>query len=75
MKYKILLIKGLLLKENKNEDNQYLSPIFLRPKMNGTYRLICNMQELNQNIDYHQLKMKSLQTAIQIMTKGYYRLQ
>lgn len=42
--------------ESIHEDNQYLSPIFLRPKKNGTYRLICNLQGLNQTIAYHHLK-------------------
>lgn len=66
------LIDKRVIVESQHEDNQYLSPMVLRPKKNGTYRLICNLQELNQNIAYYHLKIKSLQTAIQIKTKGYY---
>lgn len=33
--------------------------------------LICNLQGLNQTIAYHHLKMNSLQTANQIMTKSF----
>lgn len=66
------LIDKSVIVESQHEDDQFLSPIFLRPKKNGTYRLICNLQELNENIAYHHFKMESLQTAIQMMTKGCY---
>lgn len=56
--------------ESQHEDNQFL--FFLKPKKNGTYRLKCNLQELNENIAYHHFKMESLQTAVQMMTKGCY---
>ena len=41
-----LLAKKIII-ESENEDGQFVSPIFLRPKTNGTFRLICNLKELN----------------------------
>lgn len=39
------LLKLSVLKTVEPEDGQYLSPIFLRPKKNGEYRLILNLKK------------------------------
>lgn len=48
---------------------KYLSPIFLRPKKDGTQRMILNLKKFNKYVQYHHFKMDSLQTAIHLMTK------
>ena len=66
-----LLAKKIII-ESENEDGQFVSPIFLRPKKNGTFRLICNLKELNEFIVYRHFIMESLQSALRMMTKNCY---
>ena len=48
-------------------DDEFISNIFLRPKKDGTFRIIFNTKELNDSVEYHHFKMDTLQTAIQLM--------
>lgn len=66
-----LLAKKIVI-ESEYEQDQFISPIFLRPKKNGTFRLICNLKELNESIVYRHFKMKSLQSALRMITKDCY---
>ena len=54
------------------EEGQIISNIFLRPKKDGTHRLILNLKVFNQIVEYHHFKMDSLQTIIQLMEKDCY---
>ena len=45
-----LLDKGVITRWDKNSA-KYLSNIFLREKKNGSFRLILNLNELNQKLD------------------------
>ena len=38
--------------------------IFIFPKKDGTYRLILNLKNLNDHVEYHHFKMDTLQSAI-----------
>lgn len=53
-------------------EGQFLSPIFLRMKKNGEYRLILNLKELNQHIVYRHFKMDTFENAITLITKNMY---
>ena len=66
-----LLAKKIII-ESENEDGQFVPPMFLRPKKNGTFRLICNLKELNEFIVYRLFKIESLQSALRMMTKNCY---
>ena len=37
---------------------------FVRSKKDGHHRLILNLKDMNQYIEYHHFKMDTLQTAI-----------
>jgi hypothetical protein len=50
-----LLKKGVIL-ESTHEPNEYISPIFLRPKKDGSHRMILNLKCLNQSVTYQHLK-------------------
>ncbi len=41
--------------------------IFLRPKKNGKFRLILNLKDLNQDIEYKKFKMETLECIIKMM--------
>jgi hypothetical protein len=61
-----------VLKVVEAEKGKYLSPIFMRPKKNGEYRLILNLKKLNKSVEYHHFKMDTFENAIKIITKNCY---
>ena len=44
-----------------------MSPIFTRDKRNGSYRMILNLKQLNNHIEYEHFKMESLQSVLNII--------
>lgn len=66
------LLKLGVLKIVEPVDGQYLSPIFVRPKKNGEYRMILNLKKLNEHVEYHHFKMDTLESALKLITKNTY---
>ena len=64
------LLKKGVLEIAKPEQGQVVSPIFLVPKADGSYRMILNLKELNQHVVYHHCKMDTLSTITQIMKEN-----
>ena len=64
-----LLTKGIT-KETCHEEKGFVSPIFMSHKSNGGIRLILNLKQVNKNIEYHQFKMDSIITVLNLITKG-----
>ena len=56
-----LLLKNVI-EETLPEPDQILSPIFLVPKPDGSYRLILNLKQFNTCITYRHFKMDTLNT-------------
>ena len=56
----------------EHEPGEVISGIFLRPKKDGSHRLILNLKELNKSVVYHHFKMDTLNTIISLMQKGAY---
>ena len=54
--------------ECEPEPNQFVSPVFTRPKNDGSHRMILNLKSLNKHITYHHFKMDTLQTALLLVT-------
>ena len=48
---------------------EFISPIFSRPKKNGSVRIILNLKDFNDNVEYHHFKMDNRQMAARLMTK------
>ena len=46
---------------------EYISSIFVRPKKDGTPRMILNLKDLNEFVVYHHFKMDTLESAIKLM--------
>ena len=47
--------------------NQVVSNIFLRPKKDGSFRLILDLTWVNEHVEYAHFKMCSLNTALEMM--------
>ena len=58
-----LLKKGVVV-ECEHEPAEYVSPIFLKEKTDGTQRLIVNLKNLNKHLEYKHFKMQTLQTTL-----------
>ena len=49
-------------------DDLYLSNVFLRPKKDGSYRLILNLKDLNEYIVYK--KLETLDSIVKLIRPG-----
>ena len=58
--------------DNKPMEGEYISNIFIRPKKDGSIRLILNLKHFNKFVEKKHFKMSSLQTAIDLMEKDAY---
>ncbi len=47
---------------------EYISNIFLRQKPNNTYRVILDLKDLNESVQYHHFKMDTFKTALNLVT-------
>ena len=64
------LLKKGVIKRSMHEQGEFISPIFLRAKPDGTHRVILNLKEFNQFVEYHHFKMDTLETAVNMMKPG-----
>ena len=53
--------------ETERESGDFLSPIFLREKKDGSHRMILNLKVLNKSITYHHFKLDNLGSVIKLM--------
>lgn len=67
----VLLSKGVV-EHSIHEKGEYISQIFLRPKKDGSYRLILNLKGLNQYVEYFHFKMDTVWSAIKLMKPHCY---
>ena len=63
---KSLLAKGVIVPSD-TEPGEYISPIFITPKKDGSYRMILNLKQFNEHVAYHHFKMDTLASAISMM--------
>ena len=68
---KRLLEKSVIV-PSCHETGEFVSTIFVRPKPVGAHRLMLNLKRFNEHVAYHQFKMESLKSALQIMKPGCY---
>ena len=64
-----LLEKGVI-KVSSPEPGEFISSIFLRPKPDGSHRVILNLKQFNEFVEYYHFKMDTLETAITMMKPG-----
>ena len=49
----------------------WVSNIFLRPKKDGSYRMILNLKPLNKFVAYHKFKMKGIYDVLKMVHKNF----
>ena len=64
------LLKLKVIEVTQRQAGQILSPIFLRKKRNGGYRVLLNLKKLNQHIPYIHFKMENFEQAIRLINQG-----
>ena len=65
-----LMVKKGVLEMCEPSSDQVVSNIFLRPKKDGSYRIILDLTWVNEHVEYEHFKMSSLQTALELMRPG-----
>ena len=61
-----------VIEHTEEVDGQFISNIFIRKKKNNSYRLILNLKELNQFIEYHHFKMENFNTVLHMLKANMY---
>ena len=58
-----------IIEEVNHEPGEVLSHIFLRPKPDGSHRLILNLSNLNEHIERKHIKMETLKSVLNLVHK------
>lgn len=66
------LLKLGVIEESLHEVDEIISPIFVRPKSDGSLRIILNLKRFNENVSYTHFKMENLFSASDMMKKDCY---
>ena len=66
------MLQNEIIEEAEDTEGQFVSNIFCRPKKDGSVRIILNLKNLNEQVEYHHFKMDTLVHAVQLMTPGCY---
>ena len=69
-----LLKKGIVINA-AHEEGEFISPIFLRTKPDVTNRVILNLKNLNQTLEYNHFKMETIHSVAHLIQQNYYMLK
>ena len=64
------LLRKQAIEACDHEAGEYISPIFTRPKKDGSHRMILNLKSLNKHITHHHFKMDTVLSAVRLMKPG-----
>ena len=64
------LQKGVIVTTG-HEKGEFISPIFIRPKKDGSFRLILNLKRLHEHVEYQHFEMDTLVSAINTRPNCY----
>ena len=64
------LLQKEAIRPVKASPGEFLSPIFLVPKADGSWRPVINLRDLNSHITQHHFKMEGIRTVKGLMRKG-----
>ncbi|XP_068757998.1 uncharacterized protein [Montipora capricornis] len=68
----IQLLKKGVIQPCQHEAGEFISPIFTRPKKDGSFRIILNLKCFNTNVAHYHFKMDNIWSAIRLMKPGCY---
>jgi len=63
-----MLSKGIV-KMSSHEQDEFISPIFLTPKSDGSFRLILNLKKLNESTPHIHFKIDTVESVLLLVTK------
>ena len=66
-----MLSKSIII-PSQHETEEYVSPIFITPKRDGTFRLILNLKKLNEYVTYEHFKMESIHSVAYCISPNCY---
>eukprot|EP00794_Sanderia_malayensis_P012487 gene12487-13770_t len=66
------LLQKNVIKESLHEPGEFISPIFLRPKSDGSFRLILNLKKLNKFMPKLHFKMDTINTVTELIHENSY---
>jgi hypothetical protein len=70
---KLLSLK--VIEKAEHSPDEFISQIFLRPKkQEGKFRLILNLKELNEYVEYHHFKMDALENTLNLVTPNSFMM-
>ena len=55
-----------------HEEREIISPIFLKKKFDGSFRLILNLKSLNKNIEKQYFRMETITLILKLVTPNMY---
>lgn len=64
------LLEKKVIEKSTHEKGEYVSGIFTREKSDGSHRMILNLKEFNQNIEYKKFKMETFKTALNLIRQN-----
>ena len=64
------LLAKQVIEPAEHEPGEIISNIFLRPKKDGSHRLILNLKELNQSVSYVHFKMETLSSILKLVEQN-----
>lgn len=64
------MLSKQIIRKVSHESGEFISNIFLRPKKDGSYRMILNLEHLNENVVYKHFKMETFAHAVSLVTKN-----
>ena len=62
--------QGHVIEYDSPENDQYVSPIFTRPKENGSLRIILNLKKLYESVEYYHFKMETFHSVLPSITEN-----
>ena len=63
--------KGVI-KKSQHEEGEFISPIFLVSKSEGSFRMILNLKRLNENMPNIHFKMGTIKSILTLVTPNCY---
>lgn len=63
------LLQKQVIRQISEWEVKFVSSIFIRPKRDGSHRMILNLRELNQYVHTRHFKMETLKTALSLVNQ------